>query len=348
MDTTFVAPIEEDLTSGVKTGLALANVEPWPVNVELEMIDEDGEVIASTALVIPPKGHIARFVNELDWSGGNASAFEATSLRAALRAKPSGRLSATVLQTYPGEMATMPVQLLDPPQGYAEPDYRQLRFAHYGDGQNGSSQLRTRLWLLNLSTNERAQLSVTFRDNSGTPASVVLSGTPVEGSAQYSIPPGAFLLLETEGTAELTQGSIQVDSDQPVAGVALFVGNNGIAGVGHSEPVEERAVAPVLTDLSEGTSTGLALMNLENNAASVVLTLRNSSGVAIALAEVQLAANGHDSFYLENLIWTPVASSLPDFGEFLGTVEMNSDTGFAATAIHTRPGQFATMPVAEK
>ena len=64
----------------------------------------------------------------------------------------------------------------------------------------------------------------------------------------------------------------------------------------------------------------------------------------MATAQLPLSAMGHRSLFVNQLDWVPEV----DFSERTGVIVATADGRIAATVIQTRPGQFATMPVAER
>ncbi len=143
----------------------------------------------------------------------------------------------------------------------------------------------------------------------------------------------------------LQAGSVTVSSDQPIAGVVIFSGPTvGAAGVGNSLELPEGFVAPMETNQSSGINTGVAVMNLEDADQTLDADLLDSAGQKLASAQVSLAALGHAALFVTEIPWNqPV-----EFNQFEGLLRIRSEGKTAATVIQTRPGQFATMPVAAK
>ncbi len=54
------------------------------------------------------------------------------------------------------------------------------------------------------------------------------------------------------------------------------------------------------------------------------------------------ASNGHLSLFVDQIPW----STQIDFSDFMGLIRVRPSGKIAATVVQTRPGQFATMPVA--
>ncbi len=250
-------------------------------------------------------------------------------------------MTATVLQTRPSELVTLPVAPFQPVAISTESDHR-LYFAQFADGESAVS---SQILLLNLSEENEATAQLTLRDDSGFPLPVDLGGEPVSGEKQVEIGPKALAVLATDGLGELQKGSMTVTSDQPIAGVVIFSGPTvGAAGVGNSVELPEGFVAPMETNESSGINTGVAVMNLEDADQTLDADLLDNSGQKLASAQVPLAALGHTALFVTEIPWDePV-----DFSAFEGLLRIRSEGRTAATVIQTRLGQFSTMPVALK
>jgi hypothetical protein len=173
---------------------------------------------------------------------------------------------------------------------------------------------------------------------------VDLNGVEIEGALEIELPASGFRMIETDGVGNLAVGSVTVTSDQPVAGVIVFGGSVGLAGVGSSRALRG-FVAPIETNTEAGINTGVAMMNLEEEAVTVSLTLLNRDGEQLAVAQIVLPGMGHLSSFLDEadkIQW----SQQVDFSDFEGVLRATATGKIAATVVQTRPGQFATMPVA--
>ncbi len=139
-------------------------------------------------------------------------------------------------------------------------------------------------------------------------------------------------------------GSVTVCSDKSLAGVILFGGSVGLAGVGSSIELPDGFIAPMETSSQGQISTGGAMMNLENEEVTVDMELLDRDGNLLATARVILAAMGHLASFVNQFEWdSPI-----DFSSFQGILRAAATGNIAATVIQTRPGQLATMPVAPK
>jgi hypothetical protein len=102
----FTAPMETDAGAGLNTGIAVMNLTDTETTLEPELYADSGTLL-STALPInlPPRGQRALFVNEFQWQ----SPVSFARFRGLLKVNASGRTAATVLQSRPNQLATMPV-----------------------------------------------------------------------------------------------------------------------------------------------------------------------------------------------------------------------------------------------
>ena len=79
-------------------------------------------------------------------------------------------------------------------------------------------------------------------------------------------------------------------------------------------------------------------------ALTLTAELLNSEGTVLNTAQLSLPSLGHTAIYLDQFAWNETT----DLSSFEGLLRVSSDGRISATVIQTRPGQFATMPVANK
>jgi hypothetical protein len=133
---------------------------------------------------------------------------------------------------------------------------------------------------------------------------------------------------------------VTVSSDRKISGVILFGGNAGTAGVGDSRPLK-KFVAPM--EIGPGINTGVALMGLGQDQ-TIQLELRDEQGNVVAKGILTLGAKSHLARFITELQW----DTSPNLSSFSGTLTAAGTAQFAATVIRVSPGQFTTLPVAEK
>ena len=180
-----------------------------------------------------------------------------------------------------------------------------------------------------------------LRDDTGLPVSVDLNGQHVFGELEATIPPSGLRVFETDGTGDLVTGSVTVSSDLSLAGVILFGGTVGVAGVGNSTPLSSAFLAPMEVRATDQVNTGMAIMNLLDERVLLDFELFDPQGNLLAGAQSELPTRGHMARYLTELAWDPEV----DFSDFEGLLRITPSDSVAGTVIQTRPNQFATMPV---
>jgi hypothetical protein len=333
--------MENNTSQGISTGIAMMNLDPSDTTANLQLSDPEGIQVATARLdganSLKGNGHIARFLPEFNWTPSvNFSNFTGV-----LKVTTAGSVAATVLQIRPGEFATMPVS---PLTGGASS--QTLNFAQFG---NGAGALFSEIMLVDLDTTQPADVTVAIKDDSGNPQSVVLNGESVPGSKTLRIPGGGLRILSTDGRGTLVGGSVTVTSNRPLAGVILFGGSLGLAGVGASTPLTGSFIAPMEINNAQGINTGIAIQSLETaREITLELQLSDVGGRQVASARAEganaLKAGGHVARFLPEFSWTP---SL-DFSSFTGVLRITASGSVAATVLQVRPGQLATMPVAQR
>jgi hypothetical protein len=213
----------------------------------------------------------------------------------------------------------------------------ELYFAQIGEGAN---LLFSQVILMNLDLENVATAGLWLRDSEGEPLSLDLNGEVVTGEAQFQIPAGGLKVLRTDGFGEVVHGSVRVNGDRPLAGVILFGGVVGVAGVGNSLALEKGCLAPMENSSAEQIRAGIAVMNLMDVGVTAHLELLDNEGVLVAtLPDLEVAALGQVAKYLDELF--PGV----DLSEFQGILRITGTGTIAAMVIQTRPGHFATMPV---
>jgi hypothetical protein len=340
----FVAPMQRNEGLRINTGVAVTSLGGEDAALDFTLLEGGGSTIAEASDILPAQGHDALFVTDIQWDAPvDFSDFSGT-----LVVTSSQPLTATVIQTLPGEFVTLPVAPLQAPQQQASAQgspaqaEQRLYFAQFADG---AGALSCQILLLNLSDEEAANVQIALRNDPGEPLTVDLGGEQVVGQTQVEIGPSALRVLATDGEGELVEGSVTATSDQPLAGVIIFAGPDvGAAGVGSSLELAEGFVAPMETDEASGINTGVALMSLEAEEMTIDAELLAAAGSLLATAQLRLAGAGHEALFVTDFQW----NSPIDFSSFEGLLRVRAGGRTAATVIQTRPGQFATMPVAPK
>ncbi len=170
-----------------------------------------------------------------------------------------------------------------------EPEYK-LYFAQFGDGLG---VLASEIILVSLDDENETTAHVILKRPDGSPLSVDLNGVEVKGLLEdVLIPADGKVVLETDGEGDLVVGSVTICSSRPLAGVIVFSGTVGLAGVQSSEALAHFA-APIKA-LGNDIRTGMAIMNLEDVAVRLTLELLGEDGELVAGAQIILDAMGPD------------------------------------------------------
>jgi hypothetical protein len=351
----FIANMETNTALEISTGLAVMNLESEQVTVDLALEDTNGKKLASGQLVLQPGGHRALFVTQVEWVEEPGVNLDFSSFRGLVRVSADAKLAATVLQTRPGEYATLPVaraftpqytggsSLITIPAGDGSLD-QILYFPQFADGGSEALFTLSQILLFNL-TDKVANARVSLKNDQGGPLTVDLNGDIVAGEKLLQIPAGGLRVLESDGVGDLVSGSATVSADQPLAGVIVFAGSTGVAGVGSSLPILRSFVAPMESRDSEQLNTGIAIMNLEAEEVQLTISLRDESNQLLATASLNLPAQGHSALFLFQFKWTEEPGVTLDFSDFEGLLKVESTGKVAATVLQTRTGIFATQPV---
>lgn len=351
-ETGLRAPLRASAAEQRRTGIAVTDLSGEPNQLALQLLDGQGQIVANASAALPASGQRALFADEIEWD----SPVDFNAFNGSLTASSSGALTGTVLETVPSEFVTLPVteslaalaaqtalgrpSAAAAPRGQAPPEHR-LDFAQFADGQGLSSALV----LVNLDSQNPAAVGITLKDAQGDPLIADLDSQIVNGQTQTAIAAGGLRVLASDGEGELAQGSAQVTSDRPLAGVIVFSGPGvGSAGVGAGEELPEGFQAPMEANASLVINTGVALMNLEAEENTLDVQLYDAQGQVLAETQITLPAMGRDAIFVNEFAWDQAV----DFADFEGSLRVRSSGRLAATVIHTRPGQFATLPVALK
>ena len=104
----FVAAMIKD--AATNTGFAIMTPGSTDVSVDLQLIDKDGNLLATATVTIPPMGHLARFFNDIPWQPEPGITLDLSAFEGLIKgATTGGRIAATVIQAQTSEFVTMPV-----------------------------------------------------------------------------------------------------------------------------------------------------------------------------------------------------------------------------------------------
>lgn len=106
----FIGPAERELPSvrgrDVRSGIAIQNLEEESKTIVLELLDVEGTLLATAEVNLPALGQTSLFVDEFDWT----AAVDFTDFQGSIRVDTGDDLAAVMIQTRPGQFATLPVE----------------------------------------------------------------------------------------------------------------------------------------------------------------------------------------------------------------------------------------------
>jgi hypothetical protein len=333
----FVLPF--DNTGGYTTGVALANLSNQAATIPVVLRDATGASLGAAAPIqLAAHAHTSfTLQNNYPALAGKYGAME-------LDTPAGGQIGALGIRAAPDDAITTIPALAT------------------GAVSNGSMAqvVSGGLWnstitLVNTSTTA-AQVTLNFYDDNGNalplPLIYPLTGSTTPQTAStltQTIGADAQLVLATAGTTSqaTTEGwAALTATGGNVGGSAVFAFT---AGVGLQEavvPVETRNPSAFVLpfDNTGGYTTGIALANLTNQAASIPVVLRDDTGASLGTAApIALAANAHNSFTLAN--------TYPAIAGKRGTIELDTPAGgqIGALGIRATPQDaITTVPVLAK
>jgi hypothetical protein len=216
-----------------------------------------------------------------------------------------------------------------------------LRFPQIADGGGGTAGgWRTTIVLANRSATA-ANATISFYSDTGAPLSLVVGG--LQQSQTSVVVPGLGVAeVQTQGGGPLTTGWALAQSDQNLTGIAIFGlldgSGNTIAEVGAPASLALNFMS-VFAQTGANTSTGVALVNPNATAATVTLTLKDSSSNQLAQASITIPPMGHIARYAGELF-----SAIPA-GEFQGKIEIVSTQPLAGLTLRQHGFVFTSLPV---
>ena len=332
----FLAPMETNTAAGISTGLAVKNLEQSALTLTFRLLNSDGLELASTQRVVAALGHLALFLDQL------FQTVDLTDFLGVLRVEAEGRMTATVLQIRTGEFATMPVT----PLGGGAAD---LQFAHFGEGLG----LLFSQFLIVNAHDKDAESLISMQADDGSPLTYDLNGEVINGTTSpFAVPSQGIRVFKTDGEGDLISGSGTVTPNfhaRRLAGVILFGGSVGLAGVGSSPVFPQGFIAPIEAELSKGINTGIAVRNTSFVILQLVFRLFDAEGKLLATDTRSMLSLAHEALFVNQFDWVAEPGVTLDFEGFQGVIKVTPDgdlgRGVTATVVQTRPGQFATMPV---
>ena len=314
-----------DNTNGVVMGVALANITAQAVNVSLVIRDDTGVQIGSGSISLPGNGHTSfELASQFPFTANQRGTVEFDTAQ-------SGQISVMGLRCTPPNNALTSIPAL------ANVGTTGGSIAHVASGGDG---WQSTFVLVNTGSSA-APATLNFFDDNGNPLLLPLSfpqsggGTStVASSLTQMLAPGATLLVQSGGSANLLTGSAQLSTTGNVSGFMIFRHNDQEATV----PLESRnANAYVLAfDNTNGNETGVAMNSVSTQALNIPVMVRDDTGAQIATDTLILAPNGHAAFTL-------AVDKYPGTTNLRGTIEFDTVSGGQIGALAIRVSSANTL-----
>jgi hypothetical protein len=340
-------------TININTGIALVNYSSASANVTYTLRDMNGNLLSTGHGIVAARNHFSCFIDQL--RDVNAPDFTLpadfqTAIQFAsldiISDQPLSVLALRGTSTQRNEFLITTVPVADLTQSL---ESGPLYFPQLANGGGYT----TSLVLMNTS-NQIETGRIKILDDYGESMGVTLAGGSTDSSFRYTILSGGALHIQTNGSpVNVRTGWIQVIPDlyNPTpAGSAIFGYNPedvlvSESGIPSAVPTTH---ARVYVDLSNNHNTGLAIANVIDDDAAVVIRAFRTDGVTAAGINIDmhpLKANGHVAAFADQFI-----AGLP--AGFVGVLDISSVTPFAALTLRSMLNErndflMTTFPIAD-
>jgi len=350
---TTAARIFVDYTTGVTdSGVAIANPSNSAITLSVQLNDAQGNVTMCPGQRVPANGHLAMFASQL-CQRAISNPFLGT-----LTLTSSTPFAATSLQMGTNSRGEQLYNSLPVATPNSPPAGTRLYFSQFADGAGFS----TEILLMNL-TSATITGTVTFFGNSGQALTMNFGASVGSVNAlNYSIPGNGMLKFTTTGSTPgtpLQVGYAVVTSSSGAlpSGAVVFSCYNGTGGLASvagvlnsplttwSRMYTEKSYSPLTRN------TGVAIVNPNNSAATVQLSLVSLDGSFTTSNTITLAANNHTAAFIDqSVLMGGAASSIPT--NFQGVLTLNSNLPIAPVALRLTANQrgedlYSTLPVVD-
>jgi len=321
-----------DNTAPLATGVAIANMSPEAVSVNVTVRDDTGATLRASTIDLPGCGHTQMMLDHAFPETANKRGIVKFDTPANAQISVLGlRANGTIALT------TLPVLANVTASGGS------ISHATFNGG------FTSIFYLVNMDETA-ADATVSFFDELGNPLTVPLF-FPQTGSAAkvatvtHTIQPDESWLLETQSQDKLASvvGSAQISTTGKIAGFETFRWTT--YGQEATVPLETRAAARyiIVFDNIGDLSTGVALANVDSQKGGVLLAVRDDAGKVLKTDTINVPAHGHTSFMLPE--------KYPEAAGHRGTMEFFTPTGGRISVIGLRAkadGTLTTIPVLVK
>ncbi len=203
--------------------------------------------------------------------------------------------------------------------------------------------ISSRLWVVNTNLDDPVETSIEIRANNGQIAGSDFGIVSADGepSRSASLRPGGSSTFRTVGSMGIT-GSVRTRADSwPTVAAILIDSEFGTTGLGPGHPVHG-FLAPVdLKDRGISMNTGIAISNVDEREAHVLLRLHDSEGAFRGEHSLVLPGGGQTAKFVDQMVPVPYDSN----GGFHGTITVTSNRLVTGAVIRTQPRVFTTFPV---
>jgi hypothetical protein len=305
----------------------------------LDVVREDGKV---RVMVFSPSlqplrmrsGLLFQFVARIDFGAGFGSRNEVTvsdSFACDSEGTPIG------LSVQSGAL-NVNTQANNPLEGQ-----NQLIFPHLANGSFSGGNFQATMLFMNQS-DAPADVRLRFAASGNQPFSISFTDGTMSSAIDFSIPPRGSKLFRSDGKGNLGVGYARLDSTTPLAGTLLFQINQGGSpltevGIGNSGPVRNFEI-PVLYK-ANAFDTGIALLNINSETVTVVLTAKEEDGDVLAVQTLDMTPHQHLAQFSTQFFATIDARD-----EFNGSIEVAAQLPISAIALKQTGLLLTSFPVA--
>ena len=334
-------------TDGIlNTGIALANPDTTSAYVLASLWDPNtGNVLASNALSVPARGHLARFLTELFPNVSNIKQIRAkvsldSCAGSACNSAGGNGFFATAVRINGDQLTTIPVA--DRPDGGNQ--IRILPQVAFG-GPPDDVNVRT---ILYFTTNVPTGIFGTadIFDDDGNPLRASADGAAPSSSITFTIAGNRVTRMVLSGDEVVRSGWLRLTLPGTVHLVAsavfqTFVGSSlaSEASILESAPLTRGLIYVKSQSMSQ--DVGVAFVNPQPADTPIDLKLLNRNGDVIGTRQITLPPGGHVARFVTELF--PQIASVNDFD---GALSLHSSASFAATALRLTGAKIAALPIA--
>ena len=293
----FVDSLEDRDTGLALVYAATENIDPaGEANLTLTLFDRDTNVIGTSEMKLTRGQHTARFIRELF----PEIAEQVGEMQGILKVSSDQPVAAVTLRQDKDFLPPFPtvVPTLTAFPVVRSGNARQATFfPQIGDGTFSNSRFQTTLLFVNTGF-VGASAQVEFFAPDGQPLNLTLGGLGTGSGFQFAVAPNRFFLAQTPAEDPIEVGYAKITtSSGTLGGTAIFAQTDtesGLllyeAGVPASDPHKEFSL---FVDTLGVRDTGLAMVNVAEEEATITLRLHDKQFALLAENTVSLPGGGH-------------------------------------------------------